>query len=201
MRTTHVAKAQKDQRNCEVCGEPITKGMAYKWVKPRYGGKRVRHETCRDWRASELTSSKMAGVYAAQEAFGDLSPSSIEDVSDAVHTAGEEVRNVAEEYRESAQNIEDGFQHPTFMSDELNEKADELESWADELEGFEVDEGQLTCRDCAESEEDGPHHEFAETHAKLYEDCKVEEADHHEYEPDLQEAIDQGSELVDACPV
>ena len=110
-----------DPERCGKCGTTIEPGDPYKWteIKMQYGGRRlVRCSTCPTWRPSELSTSKMAGIYAAQEA----------------------VREVAEEYRESAQAIEDGFGHPTYQSDELNERADELDGWADDVEGVDFDE-------------------------------------------------------------
>jgi hypothetical protein len=152
MRINYVDKAAKDQGKCEHCGQAIPKGYGYKWIKPRYGGKRRRHLTCPSWRPSEMTSSKMSGVLAAQEGFDDfLSGWNPEDgvgaVTDALSTAADEIRGVAEEYRESAQNIEDGFGHEVYMSQELNEKADELESWADDVENANVSEEPEACGD------------------------------------------------------
>lgn len=140
MRITTVAKAQKDQGSCGVCHEPIHKGDSYRWIKPRYGGKRVRHATCQNFRPSDMTSSdKLSRLYAAQENVEDFLSAgefdSLDDVKGVLEEAGSEAREVGDEYRESAQNIEDGFGTRTAMCDEIEEKADSCDSWADTLEG------------------------------------------------------------------
>jgi hypothetical protein len=145
-RVTSVAKAQKSPGKCGKCGKEIKAGEQYKWWAFRYGGKHVRCATCPMPRPSELTQSKMSGVYAAQEnaqdaiyAFRDGSHDTADDLTSALESAAEDIRSVAEEYRESQQNIEDGFNHSTCQSDELGEKADTLESSADELESASSD--------------------------------------------------------------
>lgn len=208
-RTTHVKAARKDQGTCESCGKPIEAGMSYKWVQPRAfrgarGTKRVRHEDCPSWRPSELSSSKMAAVMAAQESFDDEDFASAEDIVSGVESVAETVREVAEEYRESAQNIEDGFQHETYQSQELNEKADELEGWADELEGFEADD--VECQECSYPEDEHHEYEQGEDGHCLVEGCpwndkQQVEDEHHEYVEDLDTIRDNASELVNSCPV
>jgi hypothetical protein len=145
-RVTSVAKAQKSPGKCGKCGAEIKAGEAYKWWAFRYGGKRVRCGSCPTPRASELTQSKMSGVFAAQEnaqdaisAFRDGSHDSADDLTSALESAAEDIRSVGEEYRESSQNIEDGFQHRTQMCDDLEEKADALDSVADELSNASSD--------------------------------------------------------------
>lgn len=143
-RTTYVAKARKDQGNCESCGKPIPAGTPYKWVKPRphpgaVGHKRKRHQTCPDWRSSELTSSPaLSELYGAQESASDALAQWDREDKDALvgilNDLAEGVRSAGEVYRESAQNIEDGFGVRTYQVDELEEKADSLDGSADEVE-------------------------------------------------------------------
>lgn len=146
MRVTTVEKCQKDQGKCDKCGKEIKAGQKYKWWKFRYGGKRIRCGECPMPRQSELTQSKMGGVYAAQEnaedaiaAFRGSDSDTADDLTSALESAAEDIRSVGEEYRESAQNIEDGFNHRTQMCDDLEEKADALDSCADELESATSD--------------------------------------------------------------
>lgn len=144
MRINHVTKARKAQGECGACGKEVAAGTAYKWVKARYGPKRVRHEDCPTWKASELTSSdKLAAAYGAQEdiyeAIANWAPDPNEpdasDIVEALEAAASTIRDeVAEGYRESASNIEDGFGHSTSQSEELEGKADEADTWADEVE-------------------------------------------------------------------
>jgi hypothetical protein len=132
---------------CGHCRKPIEPGTRYKHVSIKsgpYGGRTLRrHQDCPTWRQSELTTSKMAGVYAAQEGFDDFLAGAFEDadeVREALAQAAEDIRAVAEEYRESAENIREGFGHDTWQSEELDGKADELEGWADEIENDDVED-------------------------------------------------------------
>ncbi len=146
-RVTTVQAARKAQ-TCGRCGMVILPGMSYRWAKPRVhraaaGRKLVRcmKPTCA-FRPSDLTTSKMAGVYAAQEnladaMLGDFSPN---DLLNSLQEAAGEVRGVGEEYREGATNIEDGFGHSTEQSQEMTEKADALDEYADALEAVTFDE-------------------------------------------------------------
>lgn len=112
---------------CGACGKDIEPGQPYKWVKTKsgpYGGAKMnRHEGCPTWKPSELTSSKMSGIYAAQEECDEQvgSCESIEDLESLRDSLAEQIRGVAEEYEESAINIEEGFGHETSMSEELKE--------------------------------------------------------------------------------
>lgn len=138
-RVTTVASARKDQGTCELCEKPILAGSPYQWTKSRFGPKRVRHDSCRTWRPSELTGSAALSIaYAAQEAAEDALGEWDREDADAARSIlenlAEGLREAAEEWRTSASNIEDGFGHATYQSDELNEKADALDSAADEVE-------------------------------------------------------------------
>jgi len=132
-------------RQCGKCGVEITPGTPYKWVavKRQYGGvKYYRCTACPNWQQSELSSSKMAGVYAAQEQcdaeVGGCE--SVDDLSSLASDLAEQIRGVAEEYEESSQNMEDGFGHATYLSDELKEKAESLNSWADDVENTDFED-------------------------------------------------------------
>jgi len=157
--TRRVTMADKTQplpnHSCGKCGTEIKVGDPYRWVKTKsgpYGGQtKYRCMTCPTWRQSELSSSKMAGIYAAQEDLSDNIDTfeSVDDLEGAAQAFADQVREVAEEYRESQQNMVDGFGHDTSMSDELGEKADSLDDWANDVEStsfvdFEDDEPEET---------------------------------------------------------
>jgi hypothetical protein len=131
----------KPNRKCDKCGVEIKVGDPYKHVTPKsgpYGGhKRARCAACPTWKPSELSSSKMAGIYAAQEDLDVSSATSADELTEAANDFAQAVRDVASEYQESADNIEDGFGHSTYISEELADKASELESWADEIESLD----------------------------------------------------------------
>ena len=156
-RVHRVQKARKVWK-CEKCGKQIEKGQPYKHVSPRpgrftRGRKRTRCKECPNWKQSELSFSKMAGVYAAQEDFQEfLALWSPEDGPEEIEPTLEEfagqVEAVADEYDESADNMEDGFGHPTSTSDELREKADNLRYWADDIRSaFSEIDGEKTGDD------------------------------------------------------
>jgi len=155
-RINSVKKARKAQGKCGHCGKDIVVGDAYIWIKPRYGGKRIRCTAakCR-FRASDLTGSdKLSRVYSAQENVEDFvndwdgDEGDVSALRDALEEAAEEIREVGQEYQESADNIRDSFSESS-TADECEEKAQELEGWADEIESamdeltdFEPDEDE-----------------------------------------------------------
>lgn len=161
-RVNKVEHARKAQPNYG-----INKGDTYYWWKFRYGGKHVSKTYPR---ASQLTQSKLSGVYAAEESAqdeineirnrkpaegqekSDFLNEVIEDLKSALEQCAESIREVAQEYTESADNMESGFGHETSSSEEVREKASELESYADDIESNANSE--VDGYDPAEDEED-----------------------------------------------
>lgn len=159
MRINSVQKANKPQGKCGRCGKVIGKGDSYRWIKGRYGPRKVRCSNCR-FRPSEMTSSdKLSRLYSAKECVEEAIGNdfdSTDDIASELQDAANEAREVAEEYRESADNIESCFGSRTSQCDEIEEKADQCESWADALEGIdlpEYDESQEEGLNEAEKEE------------------------------------------------
>jgi hypothetical protein len=141
----------KPNRKCDKCGKEIDVGMPYQWteIKMTYGGmKKVRCMDCPPWKQSELTTSKMSGVYAAQEEAEDTDVSTIEDLEALCESVAEQIEAVGDEYEESGQNMEDGFEHATSMSDELKERGESLKSWAEDIRALDFDEVP-DCDECA----------------------------------------------------
>jgi len=146
-RVTLVQHARKENA-CGRCGRTIWVDDPYRWAKPRVhraaaGRKLVRCMSpgCA-FRQSDLTTSKMAGVYSAQESLADamLGEFTPNDLLNSLQEAAEEVRGVGEEYREGAENIEQGFGHETEQSMEMAEKAEALETYATGLEEVTFDD-------------------------------------------------------------
>lgn len=141
MRVNRVKHAAKPGI-CEVCHGDIRIGQPYNWIKSRYGPKRSRHATCRQFRPSDLTSNdKLSSLYAIQEriedeasAWGLLESTDLADLVTALDDAAVEAREVADDYRETAENLEQGFGHSTSQSEEIASNGDEVDGWADELE-------------------------------------------------------------------
>jgi hypothetical protein len=153
-RVNIVRKARKARR-CGRCGDTINPGEGYRYWSFRFGGTYIRcmKSECSP-RPSDLTQSKMADAYSAQESAQDElnklradDPGDQDTVTSVVETFAESVRSVADEYREADEAIGGGGYT------ESGERADALETVADELEGFspatvmdEVD----PCEACAE---------------------------------------------------
>lgn len=161
-RVNTVKRARKAQGTCGRCGTEIKAGDAYVWIKFRHGGKRTRcaDPKCR-FRASDLTQSKMASVYAAQESIEDNlgDCETIEDVKNLCEEVTTTIREVGEEYQASADAITEHFEGSS-TAEECETKAQELEAWADEIESAVEDfedfepvngyntEGERVCPDC-----------------------------------------------------
>lgn len=156
MRINRVKHALKKGLKCGNCGKDIlpsrndkkTKkrvlGDAYMWIKPRYGGKRIRCTSC-PFRDSDLTTSEKLGrVYDARDSARDSISQwdgvELEDLRSALNDCVEAAREVSDEYNESADNIEQAFPNGTPTSEECREKADEISSWCDEMESVDLEE-------------------------------------------------------------
>lgn len=135
----------KANLRCGNCGTEILPGMPYKWVAVKsgpYGGRTlVRCKPCPSWKPSELTSSNRAVAMAAIEAAeADISNWTMADgvdmLEEIVQGAAEGIQEYADMCRESASNMEEGFGHPTYLSEELEQKAEDLEYAANELSSW-----------------------------------------------------------------
>ena len=133
-RVIEVKSARKAQGPCGRCGVEIKAGDGYKWLKFRYGGRRVRCGAC-SFRPSERTQSKLSQVYAAQEAMSDTLASwngDLDDLKSDIESNIDEIDEVRSEYEEAAEAMgEAGEQH--------RERADELESWIDDLRSLDYE--------------------------------------------------------------
>ncbi len=133
---------------CGKCKTELPKGSAYRHYKIGFRS-RFRHIRCMEPvctpKASELESSKLSGVYAAQEdALASVEDAStLEEITGALESCAEAIREVATEYSDAAEAMGDaGY--------EMQEKADALESAADELESADIAEPdeEADCGDC-----------------------------------------------------
>ena len=150
---------------CEKCGTAIVKGDQYRTVQQGFRGRKMVRCTASacQFKRSEYTSSKMAGVYAATEeahaeidALKETDLASVDDDLAAIlSTAADAWRDVASEYEEAADAMGDGF------GDQTREKEEQINDAADSLEGETVqvcepdpcDEHETLaedCDDCAE---------------------------------------------------
>ena len=202
-------------RKCDKCGNEIKPGDPYKWAKVKsgpYGGRMlVRCGTCPTWKPSEMSSSKMAGIYAAQERADEEAASceSVDDLEALRDELADDIEAVGDEYEESAQNMEDGFGHETSMSEELRQKAEDIKSWADDIRNVEFDDydgEEQECETCGgEGELDDPDHDDADGRGKIKcEDCDgtgIADDDGSAAEDHWQEQRDKLIDEIGNCPV
>lgn len=140
---------------CGKCRAEITKGEQYRWFKvgfrSRYKNIRCMKSECAP-RQSEMTASKMAGVYAAIEGAEDalqaLANGDPEDdttsIREAVTTAAEGFNEVADEYTEAGEMSPTGL----VFGEDLNERADEIRDAASEIESFDPSEDEADFDSC-----------------------------------------------------
>lgn len=123
-------------------------------------------------RPSQLTQSKMSGVYAIQEeiedyGFGDAS--TVEDFESCRECTAEFLREKAgeleeyrDEYQESCDNIRESFtESPT--ADECEEKAEQIQEYIDTIESMADEIGNVTVDVDGLDEDDENYEEELET--------------------------------------
>lgn len=155
-RVTTVQKSMKDLV-CGRCGGAIPRGSAYRWAKPGFRS-RTRLVRCPgagcSFRTSELTTSKLSEVYAAQEdALIEVDGAeSVDDLESILTDAADRARDVAQEYRDAAEAMGEA-------GTEMEERADQIEEWADSL-------GDVSFEDAPEGEEEDGEEDDTNSHAE-----------------------------------
>lgn len=156
MRITYVNKARKDQGKCGNCGDPLPAGSAYRWIKFRFGSKRIRcmKRSCRFRNSDMTTSDKLSDIYLAQkdcedvieevfQVVGTIIPeegvwpetirAELERLADQLDESRGTAEQVAEGYEESAYALEEYFSGSARI-DEINEKANAAREYSDQIE-------------------------------------------------------------------
>lgn len=140
-RVTTVKAARKAQGRCGRCGKEIEAGDPYRHASPGFRSRklvRCMEDSCR-FRASDLTTSKVAQVYAATEAvqddlaeFGPFEDhESVKDEAEAlVSGMQDEIEAVRDEYQDALDQWEYG-------NEQIQEKVDEVEEWVTACENWE----------------------------------------------------------------
>jgi len=142
--------------DCVKCSEKIrAKEPYYEWSF-RYGGTYRQHQSHGRPKPSQLTQSKMSGVYSAIEGAEDdiAAADTAEDISLALNTCADEVDAVKDEYQSSIDNLPEQFQSSTPIQekvDALDEFISALQNAASDIEGDEFEDD--------EPEEDDPKHD------------------------------------------
>jgi len=146
MKIHTVEHARKSPGSCSTCGKPIEVGDPYKWGQNFRASKVVKCGTCQ-FRNSDMTQSKLAGFYAAQEQAEDAieawDPANGKDSLESdLSSAADDAEAVAEEYREAVS----GWEHETSTTAEWEEKAEAIDEWCtnvrealDSVEDFDLD--------------------------------------------------------------
>jgi hypothetical protein len=149
MARVYTQKTRKE-RTCGRCRDTIKPGETYRSAAPGWRGStliRCSKATCY-FRQSELTTSNMSGVYAAQEnAEDEINGISIDenergetvfkdDLDSILEACAEGITEAAELYRDASSNWAGG-ERP---NDEWDEIADQLDDAADEVRDFDPDE-------------------------------------------------------------
>lgn len=167
-----VEKSRKDQGKCGKCGKELPAGTGYRYWKPyfrsNYKAVRCLDAACRPAN-SELESSKVSTIYAAQEAFeanvGDLSTK--DDIEAAVQEVADAVTEVKDEYDDALSSWEYGNEGLQEKVDHYESQAYELDGWQfdgaddwelcdehDEAEADREDEAVEACEDCQHNKEE-----------------------------------------------
>lgn len=152
-RVTRKAKnrAGKPYR-CVSCPDPIVAGQDYyEWAFFRSRPQR-QHASHGAPKQSQLTQSKLAAVYAAQESAHETINISDDpsDIAQALRDVAEVAREMQSEYEEAAEHF-GGQGENQERAEALESYADELDGEADDIEGesFEAEEPEMiTCPEC-----------------------------------------------------
>ena len=136
---------------CEKCRTELPPGSAYRHFKVGFRS-RYKHVRCMEAactpRPSELESSKLSEVYAAQEDAEDQldeldADATADEITEVVTALGEAIQAVADEYEEASTD-----DNGTVFNTTAEERAETLSSAADELSGFEVGDAETDCSNC-----------------------------------------------------
>jgi hypothetical protein len=140
-KVTEVKRAAKPQSDCRGCGKKIAKGDSYRWLKKRYGPKKVCCPDC-TFKASDHTGGRLGMVYDAQEtacnAIAEWNREDVDDLTSTLEAFEQELETFADEYEESCENIREHFENSE-KADECEEKAEQLREWQSEVESARGD--------------------------------------------------------------
>ncbi len=206
---------------CDGCSDPIVPGQKYFEWSFRYGGTHRQHVTHGAVKQSQLTQSKMSGVYAAVEAAESAlaSAESIDDIKAALDECKDEVTTVRDEYQEAidamispdgavAQECQEKIEALESFAEELESTSDNIDEYDDEEEPAEPEEGEINAEavkaweesepELGEGEESPEHKAWAEREPKS-KSLEEWEVAHAEWETNRDQWLeDKRSEASDA---
>ena len=147
------SKAGKEIK-CGRCGAAVTPGDPYFYFSVGFRG--VKQIRCKDHhpRPSELCGNKMSGAYAANESLEEAinSASTVSEISSALETAAEEIKQVRDEYQDSYDNLPENFQNSD-QGQDIQSNVDGLTDYADALENAQSEVESLDDEDEKQNED------------------------------------------------
>lgn len=150
-RVNIVPKSRKPV-TCSRCSTTIPVGSSYRWIKPRYGSKRIRcmGHACR-FRPTDFSSAKVAAIHETiEDAETSIAAATcLDDIQVALSDVASVAEDVAQEYQDASNNWAGGN-----GNEEFQEKADACSEFASELEGWSPsgeDDEETVKANCAES--------------------------------------------------
>lgn len=142
-RVTTVTKSRTDQGTCGRCGAPLPAGTGYRWAQPGFRGRklvRCTSSTCY-FRQSELTTSHLSTVYAAQEdlqeAIDAWDGEDVDDLKSALDDAAEAAQEGYDAYDEANSEWESTS---GAENEEWVERRDSIETWQEALRDVDFED-------------------------------------------------------------
>lgn len=179
-RVNTVTKARIDQGTCS-CGAEIKRGDPYKWIKFRFGGRRIKCGSC-SFKPSDLTQSEfLSQVYDLNDRIEALSDDmELDDLRLQLEEIASEFENLGSECEEKRENMPEQFQDGE-AGQLLEQRASDCQDISGNLEGIDCDfdEEEVTAEVRQELEDDEVHTKALsdEKRAEFRKDAEEEVAD------------------------
>lgn len=192
-RINHVAKAQKDQGACGGCGVEIKAGDPYKWIKFRFGGKKIRCGTCK-FKDSDLTQSEfLSQVYDLNDRITALSDlDNLDDLQAEVEDIASEYEALADECYEKKENMPEGLQEGE-VGQLLEERSDGCREVADNLQGIDFDFSDEIAREEALEQLDTDDVHLKDLTEEVVKRLREEAKENAERDKDQPDAMDEAA--------
>jgi hypothetical protein len=189
----HVAKAQKDQGTCSGCGAEIKAGDPYKWIKFRFGGRKVRCGTCK-FKDSDLTQSEfLSQVYDLNDRITGLSDlDNLDDLQAEVEDLVEGYEALADECYEKKENMPEGLQEGE-VGQLLEERSDGCREVADNLQGIDFDFSDDIAREEALEQLDTDDVHLKDLTGEVVTRLREEAKENAERDKDQTDAMDEAA--------
>jgi len=163
MARVHRVESSRTPHQCKA-GHVIEPPEGYTWAAPGFRSRKRFACARHPFRPSELTTSAVSSVLAAQEALSDAAESW--ETPDDVQAALDEFRDVVQEFYDEREQALDAWENGDGQLEELRDQAQEaldavegvyLTEWPGEVDGVEID-----AEDAKDSEDDNVMSAWAE---------------------------------------